>query len=305
MDGKAFSEFVKSRRSIRDFDSKREIDEALLKKILIDAQWAPSWCNTSPYYLCLARGEQKERIKKGLTTKFDEASQAAKGGWMDKAMLYFAGGAPDGDYDASVKYDKDLKEHQRACGYGLYNLLGIKREDRKARDAQVRRNFEFFDAPAVFFVFCHGDMGPFSPLDLGFFLQTLLLSAHANGLGTCAQGALAIWGSPVREEFQDVPKGYKLVCGVSMGYATDAKVNTFNPGRREPRGTFNWTTDGTPPAYQCPYCIARQRIVRFTTDALLQVHMLDNHPGAPLTTTPTTPVPDETDSAKDKESDTV
>ena len=68
-------------------------------------------------------------------------------------------------------------------------------------------------------------------LDAGIFLQTLMLSAHANGLGTCAQGALATWPTLVRREF-DVPEHYKLICGVSIGYASDHPVNEYNPGRR-------------------------------------------------------------------------
>lgn len=43
-----------------------------------------------------------------------------------------------------------------------------------------------------------------------------------------------MWGSPVREEFSDIPEGYKLLCGVSLGYEKqDAKINTFRP-EREP-----------------------------------------------------------------------
>jgi nitroreductase len=63
-----------------------------------------------------------------------------------------------------------------------------------------------------------------------------LVSAHARGLGTCAKGALATWKSPILEEFGDVPKDYKLVCGVSMGYPTDHVINNFNPGRRDVNG---------------------------------------------------------------------
>ncbi len=241
--GEEFSKFVRSRRTTRDFDPDKEVTEELLNRVLNDAQWAPSWCNVAPYYLCLARGEQKDRIAKELLGKFDAANKAMKGSIIDKAKLYFAGGAPDGDYNCNLKYDSDLQEHRRACGYGLYNKLGIERQDKKGRDEQVRKNFEFFGAPAVFFVFVHGSMGPFSPLDCGFFLQTLLLSAHANGLGTSTQGALAMWGSPVRKEFPDIPSGYKLVCGVSVGYATDHIVNEFNPGRRAPRGSFGFNVE--------------------------------------------------------------
>ena len=94
----------------------------------------------------------------------------------------------------------------------------------------MRKNFEFFGAPAAIFVFVHSGLREFSVLDAGILTQTLMLSAHGHGLGTCAQGALATWAGPVREAF-DVPTGYKLICGVSIGYPTTHPVNQFNPGR--------------------------------------------------------------------------
>jgi len=70
-------------------------------------------------------------------------------------------------------------------------------------------------------------------LDAGIWLQTLMLSAHAHGLATCAQGALATWAGPVRQAFA-IPPPYRLICGVSIGYASDHPVNQYNPGRASP-----------------------------------------------------------------------
>jgi nitroreductase len=61
-------------------------------------------------------------------------------------------------------------------------------------------------------------------------MQNLSLSAHAQGLGTCAQGAVAIWDDVVRKEF-DVPKNYRLLCGVALGYPSDSAVNDFKANR--------------------------------------------------------------------------
>ena len=138
--------------------------------------------------------------------------------------------APDGDFAIPLVYPEDLQERRRATGYGLYSVLGIDRSDRDARDRQMLRNFEFFGAPTALFAFVHEGLGAYSVLDAGFMLQTLVLSAHARGLGTCVQGALAVWAGPVRAEF-DVPDHYRLICGVSIGYASDHPVNAFDPGR--------------------------------------------------------------------------
>jgi len=60
--------------------------------------------------------------------------------------------------------------------------------------------------------------------------RSLPVANHYIGLGTCAQGALATWGGPVRAAFS-VPPDYKLVCGVSIGYPSTHVVNSYNPGR--------------------------------------------------------------------------
>ena len=97
----------------------------------------------------------------------------------------------------------------------------------------MRPNFEFFGAPAVVFLFVHRGLREFAALDAGLYLQTLMLSAHARGLATCAQGALATWAWPVRSAFE-IPRPYRLICGVSIGHASDNAVNRYNPGRPDP-----------------------------------------------------------------------
>jgi nitroreductase len=158
---------------------------------------------------------------------------AQRGGWLGKLkLLATRDGLSDGDFVTNFEYPEDLQPRRRATDHGLYQLLGIGRRDPAAREAQMRKNFEFFGAPTAIFVFVHSGLRAFSVLDAGIYLQTLMLSAHAHSLGTCAQGALATWAGPVRAAF-DIPKHYKLICGVSIGYPSDHAVNGFNPGRGE------------------------------------------------------------------------
>ncbi len=67
-----FSSLNKSRRSIRDF-KKDEVPESVLKQILDDALWSPSWSNTHPYFLAIAKEEELELIKKDYLKLFDQA----------------------------------------------------------------------------------------------------------------------------------------------------------------------------------------------------------------------------------------
>jgi nitroreductase len=221
---------IRERRSVRDFRPD-EIPAALLDEVLEDASWAPSWSNTQPYRVAIAAGALKDRLKGELAARFDAGMQAVARGWAGKlAALATRRGLPDGDFATNFAYPEELLPARRATGFGLYKLLGIDRKDREARNRQMRRNFEFFGAPTVMFVFVHKGLREFGVLDAGIWLQTLMLSAQARGLGTCAQGALATWAGPVKQAF-DVPKDYKLICGLSIGYVSDASVNTYNPGR--------------------------------------------------------------------------
>lgn len=232
MSAESFAELVRTRRSVRDF-LPDPIPQDVLERIIADATWAPSWSNTQPYLVVVASGAKRDQLERDLTAQYDAASAAVAGGRLGKAKLLLTRtGLPDGDFDTNLTYPDDLQPHRRKTGFGLYNTLGIERSDKKARSDQMRRNFEFFGAPTAIFLFVHEGLKEFSVLDAGILLQTLMLSAHANGLGTCAQGALATWPAPVRQAFA-IPPEYKLICGLSIGYASDHPVNDYNPGRRD------------------------------------------------------------------------
>ncbi|MEC8428148.1 MAG: nitroreductase family protein, partial [Pseudomonadota bacterium] len=130
------------------------------------------------------------------------------------------------------EYPNELMSRRIDCGSQLYKALGIGRGDIESRDHHLRKNFEFFGAPVVMFLFINKKLQVQSSLDAGIFLQSLMLSATDYGLGTCAQGALAIWTDPIKKHF-NIDKEYQLICGLSLGYPSDHTVNSFSPGKRD------------------------------------------------------------------------
>lgn len=201
---------LRRRSSIRAFKPD-PVDEARLGRVLDAAREAPSWKNTQPYLLAVASGERCDIIRRELLAAVDTE-------------------APSGEYPWPGEYPSPLNERRLASGYGLYAVLGIAREDRDARAAAFRRNWELFGAPVVMFLFCHDAVGVYGVLDAGIYLQSLMLAATAEGLGTCPQAALAMYPGVVRKHF-DVPAGYKLLCGVSVGHPAEDAVNRFRPPR--------------------------------------------------------------------------
>jgi len=64
-------------------------------------------------------------------------------------------------------------------------------------------------------------------------MQNLMLSAHSKGLGTCAQGSVAVWEDAIRKEFE-ISKNYSLLCGICVGYPSQSEVNKFEANRISP-----------------------------------------------------------------------
>jgi len=211
-----WAQFVASRRTTRDF-LETPVPSQLIDELLQDAMTAPSWSNTRPYLVGIATGEKRDQISKDLLARWEAAAKALRSGTWGKIKLFFTRfGLPKSDYRVFRPYPKELVPRQQRVGSELYGLLGIKRDDHVARQAQWARNYEFFGAPVELFIFTHKGLGEYSVSDAGLFMQNLMLGAHARGLGTCAQGAVALWADPIRKQFQ-IPKGYKLLCGIAIG----------------------------------------------------------------------------------------
>lgn len=229
-------EALRRRNSTRAFDP-RPVAEDAIQRVLTNALEAPSWSNTQPFKIAVATGALRNRLAEELSAKFDKGKDLMHEGPLLRAVKALAGGVlPERDFKAPDVYPEELLKRRRATGFGLYGHLGIARDDRAARDAQMRRNFVFFDAPVVLFVFVHKALGAYSVLDAGHFMMALMLAAQEEGLGTCAEGALATWKGPICRAF-GVPDDYGLICGLSLGYPAHDKVNAFRP-KRAPLGEF-------------------------------------------------------------------
>lgn len=230
IDPSQWEAFVQSRRTTRDFLN-TPVPQELLDQLLKDGMAAPSWSNTRPYMVGIAQGQTRDRISKEFLSRWDAAQKALdKGLWGKIKLLLTRYGLPDSDYKVFRPYPKELVSRQQKVGADLYGALGIARDDKKARRDQWGRNYEFFGAPVSLFVFAHSGLGEYAVSDASLFAQNLMLSAHARGLGTCAQGASALWAKPVRAEFK-VPKKYKLLYGIAIGYPSDHSVNSFQAER--------------------------------------------------------------------------
>ena len=211
-----FAELAQSRRSTRDFLS-TPVDSQMLNEILQLGVTAPSWSNTRPFMVAVATGEQRDRISQKLVERLRENAEVP-------------GMGNNPDFTHEIPYPPGLIERSQRVGKGIYDTLGIDRADKDARFRFLERNYEFFGAPVALFFFTHRGLDHFGTLDLGLYMQTVMLSAQSHGLGTCAQGYLGNYPDIIKDEFE-VPAEYALVCGMSLGYPSDHPINSWQADR--------------------------------------------------------------------------
>jgi len=202
---------IRTRNSTRSFLD-RQVDPGLLRYILELSMLAPSGCNIQPYRIALASGDHWKKISQELVRLADTTPLSHEISW-------------------SLDYPERYKKRQRETGFGLYRTLKIAREDREKRRKQFLKNFSAFGAPGVVFVFADREVGGYAILDLGIWMQTFMLAAHAKGLSTVPLTSLAAYPSTIRGHF-NVPEYMALACAIAYGYADpDDDVNTYRPGR--------------------------------------------------------------------------
>ena len=198
---------ITERHSIRRFLPK-EVSSDIIKKILTDASRAPSGTNTQPWKVTCVTGEKKEQLSRAI-------SDAIKN---DQANLEYR-------YMPS-KLREPYISRKRKVGYKLYELYGISRDDYPARKQAMLRNFEFFGAPVGLFFRMDRDLLYGSWLDMGMFMQNIMILARAHGLESCPQQAWCEFGSTVHKVL-DIPKDEIIISGMSVGYAAKAPENTL------------------------------------------------------------------------------
>ncbi len=101
-------------------------------------------------------------------------------------------------------------------------------------------NFRFYGAPHVLYLYQDAALPEWSIFDMGLFAQTLMLAAHAKGVGTVPQ-AFVIDYSDVVKKFLGLTEGKRLVLGMSVGYPdAESHVNKFDSARVSTDEMLKW-----------------------------------------------------------------
>lgn len=211
-DAAAFDRLMTARHSCRAF-LPEPVPRATIEAILTTAQKTASWNNTQPWQVLIAGGAAVERFRSLMT--------ALAGG----------GAEPQSDFPFPREYRGTALERRRACGFQLYDAVGVKRGDRQAYARQSARNFALFDAPHVAIVTADEALGVYGAVDCGAYVSNFMTAATAHGVATIAQAALAVHSTAIRAHF-GIGDDRRVVCGISFGRADTAHpVNGYRTAR--------------------------------------------------------------------------
>jgi nitroreductase len=209
------SDALRQRRSIRSYLDK-QIDDVLLQAIFKEAQLSPSNCNTQPWQVSVVSGSVRDKIEQRMVADL------------------MAGKKPEnafkpGDQGLVTPYRK----RQIDCAIALYDSVGVKYEEKDKRQELMLRNWQFFGAPHAAFISMPKTMGEVNAVDIGIYVQTLMLVMTANGIACCPQGALAMFPAAAHE-LAGIPEDHGVLLGLSFGYADQqAAINHYDVGREE------------------------------------------------------------------------
>jgi nitroreductase len=208
------------RHSCRAF-TPQTVPRATLESILRTAQRTASWCNSQAWQVAIASGPAADRVRQAL---------------MDAAKS----GQKDSDFPFPAEYTGRYQERRRECGFQLYNAVGVERGDKAGYAKQGLENFRLFGAPHVAILSSDPGLGVYGAVDVGGYVQVLLLAMQAHGVAAIPQAAVANH-SGLLKEMLGIPRERLVVCGISFGYEdTTHAANNYRTSRAPLEEVVRW-----------------------------------------------------------------
>jgi nitroreductase len=210
--GMQVGDAVATRRSIRAFLD-TPVPFETVRRVLDHARMAPSGCNYQPWEATVLTAGPLRALQRALLA-----------------------GEPDDpqEYDFSVpgQYPR-YKERFNRLGAAMYGALGIGRGDAETRRLFREENLRSFGAPVLLLSHFPKFMGPPQWSDVGMWLQTIMLLPRNEGLDSCPQEWMGVYGRTIKRQL-GLSDDTLLFCGLAIGLRDpDAPANAFARERVE------------------------------------------------------------------------
>jgi len=215
---------IRERRSIRKFGPEK-VPQNIIREILEEARWAPSWGNTQAWEFLVVTGDTLRNFQKANCEKM------------------FAGEATSPEIPMPEEWPGNLNKRYTDIVGRLLNALIIAREDKEARNELYEKIFSLFDAPCLIVAcFDKSLCTEYAMLDIGLVIQTICLLAHGKGLGTCIMAAAVKYPELLRE-LVPIPDSKVIAMGIALGYPDlESSANNFERVRANLDELVTWVS---------------------------------------------------------------
>jgi nitroreductase len=207
-------EAIRERRSYRAFKPD-PVPQEVLKEIVEQALWGPSWANTQPWELAIVSGNKLKEIEEGFVARGIQA--------------------PTPDIARPYEFPETYMARIRALQSGERP-----RRTKKERDEHTVDNYRHYGAPACIYLlidrsFFYQSKGinVWSLYDCGSVVQNIMLLATNKGLGTVAQAQAVVYPDIIRKVL-GIPESKLIALGISIGYPDRDNLDNQHRSTREP-----------------------------------------------------------------------
>jgi len=214
-------ECIEGRMSIRKFKPE-PVPKATLFEVIKTAQRSPSYKNSQPWEVAILSGEKKKALSQRLVGLLNDGIEA-------KPDIAEPTGWPEA---IQKRIDEMMSEK------GKFFRMDL--TDPALTDKAKKANFNFYGAPHAIYLYQDATLSEWSLFDAGLFAQSLMLAAHAHGIGSVPQ-AYAVDYSQEVKRFLDIPESKRLLLGFSVGYPMARHpANRFRTDRVDSDEIVRW-----------------------------------------------------------------
>lgn len=205
---------IKERKSIRAFKSD-PVPLDVIRKIMEQAQRAPSWANTQPWEFAVAAGKKLKEIQDGFVKR----------------------GMQDPENEVARPYEFPEPYMGRIRALQAKDRKEMTRED---WENMTLNNFRHYGASTCIYLLVgkpifqqSKGINVWAMYDSGSAVQNIMLLATNYGLGTIAQAQAVVYPDIIRKVL-GIPEDKLIALGISIGYPDRDNPVTQGRTAREP-----------------------------------------------------------------------